>query len=112
TLNHVLRLRVRYELRGADGPELTAWYSVGAAQDGVPYWGEVEWGEFEWADPSAAELVLLDEHGPPSDARDPWRLRFAARTRFVRCRLRSRDAASLMVLRSLQWGVRSSGKDW
>lgn len=116
-LNHVLRLRVRYELVGA--ALLTARYSIGAAQEGIPYWGEVDWGEFDWSDPALEEYVLLNEQAGESTGRDPMRWRLgesatgrAGRGRIIRARLESTEPASRLVIRSLEWGVRQSAKDW
>lgn len=107
-LNTVLRLRMRYEMAGAP---LTGRYSIGTAQSGVPYWGLVDWGGFDWADPRLADFVTLSTAAPESVGRDPWVWRFAARGRFIRARVESSAAASRLVVRSLEWGLRPSAKD-
>lgn len=112
-LNTVRRLRVRYELvdAAADDPTLSAAYSIGNAQPGIPYWGLVDWGAFEWTDPRLADVVLLADEAPESDGRDPFVWRFAARGRFIRVRLESSAPAAEAVVRSLEWGLIPSGKD-
>lgn len=114
-LNHVLRLRVRYELVDAatDDPELLARYSIGAPQPGIPYWGLVDWGAFDWTDPALGEYVTLAPSAPESTGRDPfvWRLPRAAQARFIRGRLECSDPAASLVIRSVEWGVRPSAKD-
>jgi hypothetical protein len=111
--NTVLRLQVRYELydAAAADPVLIARYSIGAAQEGVPYWGEVDWGGFDWSDPRLADFVTLADGAPESVGRDPFVWRFAARGRFIRGRLESSLPAARLVLRSLEWGLRSNAKD-
>lgn len=130
-LNHVLRLRLRYEMDPTIGlypgqevspspelfpghgrPELVAAYSAGEMPDGTPLWGRALWGEFTWSDPTLAEWVWLDGVAGESSGRDPMRWRLTARTRLVRARLQSVSATGRLVIRGLEWGVRQSARDW
>jgi hypothetical protein len=116
-LNHVRRLRIRYELVTADGAllptEIVGYISAGIDPTGTPTWDDVLWDEFEWADELEGEWLALTEPGnaPPDDGRGPHAWHFQKRCRYIRALLVSTRPARTLILRSVEWYIRPAGDD-
>jgi hypothetical protein len=140
-LNHVRRLRVRYELEKPPtySGTVATWddvrwdeFSWGEETDAADAaqsdpqmrayyslglaqaassWDEVNWDEFQWADPVDTEWVPLPGGAPPDLGRNPMPWHFAARGRYIRARLECSDPVARLVVREVVWFVRPSAKD-
>ena len=112
-LNHVRRVRIRYELTDAasDDPVISGSYSMGEEVGAPPKWGAVTWGAFNWGSAADAEFTPMANTAPEDEGRDPFTWHLQARARFFRVRLQSTDPAATLVLRSVETYLRESPKD-
>ena len=113
-LNHVRRLRARYELVDAasDGPTIIAYFSTGTTGGVVlTQWGSFNWGGANWSDATLAGFTQLAGQAGVSDGTIPYVWLFTKRTRFIRARLVSSGPAASLTLRSLEWFLRQSMRD-
>jgi hypothetical protein len=114
-LNHVRRLRIRYELiTVVDGPETSIQGFVGTGEDtgvGARY-GEAVYDTDTYGDPTAAEFTQLEGGAPPDPGgTHPHTWHFNKRARHVRALLSSTVPSSRCILRSAEWYIRPSGND-
>lgn len=112
-LNHVRRLRLRYELVDAasDGPSITTYFSTGQAGQSLTSWGQFNWGGATWMDSTLGPFTLLSGAAPASDGTTPFVWLFTKRTRFIRARLVSSNPAASLTVRSVEWFLRQSMRD-
>jgi hypothetical protein len=109
-LNHVGRLRCRYELVSADAvADVQAFYATDARPD-VARWNSFNWGETAWADTVEGSFAQLTGDGPESAGDVPFVWPVNKKARYIRIRLKSGDQATRFVLRSVELFVRLAAR--
>lgn len=113
-LNHVRRLKIRYELvtvTGGPATSIVGFVGDGEIAEPQASYDNVTYDNATYADPIAAEFTQLQGAAPPDGGAHPKTWHFQTRARYVRARLVSTVASSKLILRSAQWYVRPSGND-
>jgi len=113
--NAVRALFTRYELKGV-GSQIEFAYGFGLRREWAYAWDEWNWADE--VDEEPEDLIFVDDDediyhdlncpAGESEGIDRHRCRINEHARFIRFRLRSRDACSLLKLRSIEIAVRPS----
>lgn len=110
--NQVRRFQARYELVDATTTaHLSAWVGTGAPfNDTSPKWGTAVWGAFLWGPAGVDDFTVMAGLAPENDGRVPFTWNPEKRCRLVRWRLETSDPCDKLVLRSIEFWTRRSGK--